>query len=505
MRTILISFLLFSFNVFAGTENLKISPNGIVFSKSAAFSKISVPGFELSKKVGAPEVPVKSWLLVGKPTDIQVRMSITKTLNIQNLKPFPTQPQDCRCETKEKKAFQYNRAAYEQNQPFELSYVGAFRGTPITRLDVYMASYDSSNNSTRFLTDVTVDYSAEEYDLKAGSYTDYLIVATEKYANGTKAFGDWKKSLGYTVYTETVKSATSLDAIAALIRKYYTEKGIDFVILVGDETEIPMYRVSTSGSSDTPSDLQYYTMDGAGDNVADMFSGRIVATSEADVAARLDKAIEYDKKTYKNAMGLEQMIGVASNEGSGPSDNEYILSIEKAFKDAWNISSTHYYQNNADSTADNLTKSFSEGALWMFYLGHGSGTSWPSLQQPYSVSNIPAMSNRDSVKSVIIDVACMNGKLKRGYLGTSFSAVSNENAWGAAGYYGGSVNISWHPPAVMARGIAFEHTKNKYRHLGEALLAGQLYLAANWNDQEDVVDNYEWYHLQGDPGMLIGE
>jgi len=65
------------------------------------------------------------------------------------------------------------------------------------------------------------------------------------------------------------------------------------------------------------------------------------------------------------------------------------------------------------------------------------------------------------------------------------------------------VNISWHPPAVMARGIAFEHLTKKFHHLGEALMAGQLYLAANWNNQTDIVDNLEWYHLQGDPGMNI--
>jgi hypothetical protein len=81
--------------------------------------------------------------------------------------------------------------------------------------------------------------------------------------------------------------------------------------------------------------------------------------------------------------------------------------------------------------------------------------------------------------------------------------TDSASAFGAVAYYGGSVNISWHPPAIMARGIAFEQLDKKFHHLGEALLAGQMYLAANWNNQEQVIDNFEWYHLQGDPGLNL--
>ncbi len=107
---------------------------------------------------------------------------------------------------------------------------------------------------------------------------------------------------------------------------------------------------------------------------------------------------------------------------------------------------------------------------------------------------------------MIIDVACMNGVIQEGYLGSTFMKTATngeQNPFGVAAYYGGTVNISWHPPAVMATGIASEHLSKKFKHLGEALLAGQLYLAGKWNNQADVIDNFEWYHLQGDPGMNI--
>ena len=82
---------------------------------------------------------------------------------------------------------------------------------------------------------------------------------------------------------------------------------------------------------------------------------------------------------------------------------------------------------------------------------------------------------------------------------------SNNVHWTPDPVEGGTVNISWHPPALMARGMAFEHAAKNFQHLGEAILAGQLYLTANWNNQSDVVDNYEWYSLQGDPSMNIAK
>ena len=57
---------------------------------------------------------------------------------------------------------------------------------------------------------------------------------------------------------------------------------------------------------------------------------------------------------------------------------------------------------------------------------------------------------------------------------------------------------------LARRGVSFEDDFMD-RHFGEALLAGQLYLAANWNATNGVIDNFEWYHLQGDPAMLLNQ
>lgn len=508
--------ILLSFSLFAhATENKTLTMDiktiqvkQISEKKFGMFSKFSVSGFENTKELGAPELPVKSWLLQGTPNDIEVRLNIRKEEILKGLRPFPVQPEDCRCET-QKPEFKFNAKTYEMNRsPYTLTYLGAFRGAPITRLDVRLGTYDSSRNQVILQTEIDVQWSTSEFHFGRGEYKDYLLIVPAQFIDGVNDFVTWKRAQGYNVYVEKLLlPANNLTSLSALIKKYYEEKGVDFVMLFGDDATIPMFNVETSGSYSTPTDLKHFTMDGTNDTIPDMFYSRISAATVDQVKIQLAKSIEFEQKSFQFNDGLKKIIGIASNEGSSPSDAEYVRSIEEKFKSTLGVETLYLHQDDIQSSNPTvLNNKLNQGAFWLTYLGHGSGTSWPSMNQIYATTHIQKLNNRQSVKPIIIDVACMNGKISQGYLGTTFLKVdttNTSNQFGAVAYYGGTVNISWHPPAIMARGIAFEHMKNNYHHLGEALLAGQLYLAANYNDKESIVDNQEWYHLQGDPGLNI--
>ena len=109
------------------------------------------------------------------------------------------------------------------------------------------------------------------------------------------------------------------------------------------------------------------------------------------------------------------------------------------------------------------------------------------------------------MRPVIIDVACQNGRFDNsGRLGEMmmYSSIAGVGV-GSVAYFGGSVDISWDPPAIMAVGINKSVASKKYTYLGEALLEGHLYLIKNHSNKEDIKDNLEWYHLQGDPSLLL--
>jgi hypothetical protein len=74
---------------------------------------------------------------------------------------------------------------------------------------------------------------------------------------------------------------------------------------------------------------------------------------------------------------------------------------------------------------------------------------------------------------------------------------------GTVAYYGGSVNISWHPPAIMSVGIAKRRFENSVRTIGSSVLAGQLYLLEQMGESSQVTDNMKWYNLFGDPSLVV--
>ncbi len=502
--------LLIGYQASAERIKIQIKPTDILTSasvmRSISFTQLKVKGFENEKTVGAPELPVKSWLIQGTPENIQVQLTNKSFVVMNNTRPYPTQKQLCRCADDKAIEFTMNNEIYQKGlQQVQINYLGDFRGQPISRVDVRLGTYDADLNQVKVMVDVEVDINQPIFSLNPGDDRDYLIIAPDNLAEGVNEFADYKRRQGYNVFIESISSPNNVTAaIQSLIKKYYTDFGIDFAILIGGEKELPMFRLSTSGGS-TPSDLPYFTMGGANDYIPDIFASRIVASTPANVAAQLAKAIEFEQKTYINNAGLKSSISIASNEGFNPSDKEYVLAIDKAFNDKLNIAATHFYENDPKSNPKELNTKLAEGAVWLTYLGHGSGTSWPSMYSEYFVKDIAATNNKDAVKPIIIDVACQNGRLISGNLGALFMSTQStqSNSYGAAAYYGGTVDISWHPPAVMAQGIAFEHIDKNFKHLGEALLAGQLYLATKWNNHSQVVDNLEWYHLQGDPGMNI--
>ncbi len=505
----------------AKTETIRINQKSLTvqsapgfgsFSRNA-FSKINVQGFQNTQVVGRASLPVKTWILVGKPEDITVTVDVQRRQVLKNTIPFPTQEQPCRCVTDKKISFAFDAASYapsrsgQRADQYTMTYLGAYKGHSITQLNVPLAHFDAATNEVVLDTGVTVTHNTTEFSLQNEDLKNYLIIVPDALASGLDDFRVWKQSLGYNVVVEKLSSPnTTTQAVAQIIQDYYSRKQADFVMIIGDSKTVPMFQVKTSGDAKTPSDLKYFLMDGATDLIPDIYSSRIVANNANDVKIKLAKAIEFEKHSFIDANGLNTIIGIASNEGNSPSDDEYVKNIEAQFQQKMNFKSVHFYQNDKKSNPTELNKTLSAGAVWLTYLGHGSGTSWPSMNKEYSMSSFSGIKNKDTVKPIVIDVACMNGRLESNYLGTSFINVlglTPNDAFGAAAYLGGSVNISWHPPAIMATGIAIEHSAKNFSHLGQAILAGQLYLAGNWSNPTEVMDNLEWYHLQGDPGMNI--
>ena len=469
------------------------------------FVNLSEDGIAFSKTIGVPVLPYKSLVVIGKPQDIEVTIEERDAINV-SLIPAPGQEEDCRCADQEKKWIPLRK---NSSKLFEIDYLGKYRGQELSRVILYGAKVDLERKQTTFYPRLKAQVIAEGSTSElhslndTGSY-DYLIVSPRALVDGLSQFVTYKTQKGLKVKTVILEDVgRSLEAITSFFKSEYRQNNYRYALIVGNDDLFPNHKVRTSGSSQTPSDYPYFLMD-QNDMIPDVHYGRIVASTVSEVSRQTAKWIDYEEHSSEASQYLH-MIGIASNEGSNPSDDEYVKGMERDLKNAYGTVASHFYQNDATSKPSFINQAFNKGASFLVYLGHGSGTSWASTGTYYTTSNIKEMNNASVLKPVVIDVACQNGILKKGYLGETFMNATNSqgNAIGAAMYYGGSVNISWHPPAIMARGLVKRTIANSIEIVGDAILAGHLYLMENHTELEEVRDNFEWYHLFGEPSAPI--
>src|SRR5690606_27559582 len=133
-------------------------------SVRGSFTKISAADIAMSKTVGKPELPVRSFLVSGTPEDIYIDVRASEVEVIENITVVPVQKESCRCATDEPEVFSMDHAAYTQLTPaYEVSYLGAFRGQPISRVDVYLARFDGPSQKLELAHEVVINSNAKVF------------------------------------------------------------------------------------------------------------------------------------------------------------------------------------------------------------------------------------------------------------------------------------------------------------------------------------------------------
>jgi len=485
-----------------------------------SLKKIKIDGLRSTSYKDQASLPFYSVLVKASPESLNISYEGGRNIRFNNILPLNSEEQSCRCRDQVRPRFDSKIYLNSNLGKYSIHYLGDFRGTPVSRVMFFPVEFNGRgikvSPNIKFKVSMKnnekVEVISEEFDQLAQFETNnkFLIISPEKYINALSEFISWKESNGFDIDLYTLKEAGgSFEEIKSFISSKYN-KGSDkftYHLLVGNEKEFPTDYVETKFDRQTPSDLGYFTMGGNGDYIPDVFYGRMTVGTTVDIINQTKKIIAYETSDYTDSAGIKNYIGIASDEGSNPSDVEYIKLMALPLFETFNTDISYFFQENSDSNAENINSVLNQGVSWLNYIGHGSGSSWPSLSSGnYSIDDIKSLSP-DIVKPVIIDVACQNGRFSNeGRLGERFMNESSDGLpVGAVAYYGGSVDISWDPPAIMAVGISEILSEQTYDRLGNLLLAGQLYLAKNHSAEDEVIENFKWYHLQGDPTLKLNK
>ena len=116
-----------------------------------------------------------------------------------------------------------------------------------------------------------------------------LIICYDDFMDQMEPFVQWKNKKG--IYTEIIPVSSignSVTLIQSYINNYYYEKGLTYLLLVGDSNQIPTHLVSGSGS-----DPSYGFIEGD-DSYSEIIVGRFSANNPFQVETQVRRTLEYE-------------------------------------------------------------------------------------------------------------------------------------------------------------------------------------------------------------------
>lgn len=333
-----------------------------------------------------------------------------------------------------------------------------------------------------------------------------LIICYDSFMADMQPFVDWKIMKGIPTEMVSVTAAGSTAAaIKTYVTNYFNTNGLTFLLLVGDNAQVPASS-TTAGKSDNN-----YAFILGNDHYLDFMVGRFSAETAAQVQNQVARSVYYEK-TPSTGGWYSKTLGIASDQGPGD-DSEYdyqhmrnIHNDLMGFTYLTKIEMFDGSQGGLDAsgnpTATMVSSSVNEGLGSIFYTGHGSQTAWGTTG--FSSTNVNALTNTNTLP-FIYSVSCV--------IGDFTSATCFCEAWmragtaaspkGAIGIFGSTINQSWNPPMEgqdeMADILVESYSNNIKRTFAGIGVNG----CHKMNDTYSDFNMTDTWTIFGDPSIFV--
>jgi len=153
-----------------------------------------------------------------------------------------------------------------------------------------------------------------------------LILCPAAYLGEIAPFVKWKEMKGiktWLVNTDTILGGVNSNTIKNLANYYYQSKQIAYMLIVGDDANIPPMMPNGLNPPDFsgPSDIAYAYINN-GDHYPEFVVGRFSGESVHDIRTQVERTLQYEKTPNTSGTWMSSQMGVASSQGTGD-DNQY--------------------------------------------------------------------------------------------------------------------------------------------------------------------------------------
>lgn len=351
-----------------------------------------------------------------------------------------------------------------------------------------------------------------------------LIIATDAFAPQLDELVRWKNQKGIVTEVVTVEEiGNTPEVVKTYVDEYYAERGLTFLLLVGDETMVPTQQTTQQNACD-----HCYSHQLGDDHYPDFFVGRFNAETAEELQTMIDRNMIYERTpSMDNPDWFQTAIGLGSNEGPGDDgeyDFEHLNNLKTEFLDFGFAEVYEFYEGSqaehsptpGSPTADldgfpeteTINAAVNNGATILNYTGHG----WHSGLSSGDFSNdaVNALTNQGAYP-FLVAVACCVGDFQGDFgngacLGDAWIRATHEETGEPTGGIGGcfsSILQSWSPPMEaqdeMTKLIAKTSVYDIRQTMGGLLIhGGASMIDAYGADGEIMLDTW---NIFGDPSV----
>ncbi len=553
--------LIFSVKVL-GFLSQKVNFNDVTYNE------IYFPEYQTLNEIGKPALPVITEL-IGIPRSAGFKITITDSTWVQltsyNVYPF----QRPLLETEKSISFDINNELYSSSHKypetiFEYSELMNWRGIENRNLIICPFRYNPQKQILEVMTDFTIkiefpsstklkealnsnklsskynrafnkhiiNYDIElirsyfnETDIqfiekeqeiipimksiaKSSDDYDYLIIASPSYFNSKplRAFKDWKSRIGLKCrMVSTSTTGTTASNIKNYISNEYTNNGIEYVLFVGDHTDIPLYNWSNCNS-----DYWYGCVSpgGGSDYQAEVAIGRFSISNLSELENMVNKTINYEKKPPVNNW-LKKSLLIAHMENA---PGKYQECKEQIRTETYSITSpvfdiaygAHAAQGGNDATNQTVIDAINDGRGLVNYRGHGSVTGWHSgWSYNYNEFNEDEISNLTNTTKtpVIFSIACSNGTIDSSSVCLLENFTRGTN--GAVAFLGATKASYTIPNHTLDKELYKSIYNNGFYNIGNVLVQANIQTMTFHSNSSISIHNTKIYLWGGDPSLEI--
>lgn len=294
-----------------------------------------------------------------------------------------------------------------------------------------------------------------------------LVITDAQYVEELEPWIQWKKEKGIPVEVVDVATINSIGAISNFVQQYYDTNGLTYLMLVGDEDQVPVELVNNSGGQGYCDACYGYVA--GNDSYADLFVGHFLVHDDSELPAVIQKTLEYERNPNTAVDWFSVAMGIGSNEGDGiGDDNEADWAHQNGIKEdllgftyteVWEKYDGGHTANSPSGgiTADgsgspsaaSLTDVIESGCSLINYTGHGAHTL--IVTGSYTNTQINQLQNNKRYPYFIVVGCCTGDYDDDDDTGDTFGEAwikspSASNLTGGIGGAFSSVYQSWAPP-----------------------------------------------------------